>query len=63
MAGQKVQKLKLHIFDYTFGTFAAWTHSEGFADPSWRLSRDCINESLPYIHTLNVYFGAILKGK
>ena len=32
MAGQKVQKLKLNIFHYTFGTLATWTHSEGFAE-------------------------------
>ena len=30
--GQKVTKLSYHLFDCTFGTFAARTHSEVFAE-------------------------------
>ena len=48
MAGQKVQKLKLNIFWVHIRHIRCLDTFWGFDNPSWRLSHDCINETLPH---------------
>ena len=45
MAGQKVQKLKINIFCLHIRHIRRLDTFGGFANPSWWLSHDCINET------------------